>query len=84
MLHYIPGCRESQVASGKAGLFAGQDLNRSLEMRPLAHDKSEILFVIEFLFGGLIPHPPPPTIFLNFQKKKYITALRQWMKQNCF
>lgn len=52
-------------------------------MGPLAHDESENLFVIEFLFGGLIP-PPHPPVFLATQKKKYVPALREWMKQSCF
>lgn len=52
-------------------------------MGPLAHDESEILLVIKFLFGGLIS-PPPHPVFLTFRKKKYVPALRQWMKQSCF
>lgn len=44
-------------------------------MEPLACDKSEISFIIQILYGGLI-------FFLLsscFQKKKYVTALKQWM-----
>lgn len=54
MLDYIPSCKGSYLASGRAGLFGGQNLNWSLEMGPLAHDESKISFVIEFLFGELI------------------------------
>lgn len=51
-------------------------------MGSLAHDESEILLVIELLFGGLMFFSP--SAFVTFQKKKYVTALRQWMKQSCF
>lgn len=51
-------------------------------MGSLAHDKSEILFVIEFLFGGLIFFFLLPCV-LN-KNKKYVSTLRQWMKQSCF
>lgn len=54
-------------------------------MGSLAHDKSEILFVIKFVwwvdllvFFSFFP------VFLSFQNKKYVTALRQCMKQSCF
>lgn len=50
MLDYIPGCKGSYLASGMAGLFGGQNLNRSLEMEPLAHNDSKISFVTGFLF----------------------------------
>lgn len=53
MLDGIPGCKGSYLASGRAGLFGGQILSRSLEMEPLVHNESKILFVIEFLFGEL-------------------------------
>lgn len=50
MLDYIPGCKGSHLASGRAGLFGGQNLNRSLEVGPLVHDESKISYVIEFVW----------------------------------
>lgn len=41
MLDYIPDCKGSYLASGRAGLFGGQSLNRNVKMGPLVHDESK-------------------------------------------
>lgn len=52
MLDYISRCKGSYLASGRAGLFGGQNF-RDLEMGPLVYDESRISFVIEFVFDEL-------------------------------
>jgi len=49
VLDYIPGCKGSYLSLGRAGLFGGQNLNRSVEIGPLAHSESKNSFVIECL-----------------------------------
>lgn len=76
--HNIPCCKRSYLASGRAGLFRGQNLNWSLGMGPLVYGVGKISFVIEFLFELTF------SVFLTLQRQKCVTALRQWLTLSCF
>lgn len=84
--HNIPCCKSSYLASGRTGLFRGQNLNSSLGMGPLVYGIGKISFVIQFLFELTfsVLFELTFSVFLTVQRQKCVTALRQWLTLSCF